>query len=230
LLFREVTGRTRRRRCPSRLPHRDRLHHFWACTHQPAAWLQRPQKELVLDTLANWARTHNQAVVLLAGGLAATIFDPAAPPETDRGDDFATATDLMLVLALEGMERQSLKAYLRCRTENVVRRCWPAIQTTAALLQRGNLSGEELARVLLLARVPSAFSDEDRLWLPADPTEAAALILASDAHHPADQVLLGEGREQPSCQPAMPDYTQANLREWVRASSPRARRAGREGA
>jgi hypothetical protein len=148
------------------------------------AWLQRPPKELVLVTLASWARTHNQAVVLLAGGLAATIFDPGAPPETDRGDDFASATNLMHALAAEGMERQALKAYLRCRTENVVQRCWKAIQAAAAgLLQRGTVSGEELARVLLLARLPSAFCDEDRQWLPDDPTEAARLIMASDAHY-----------------------------------------------
>jgi ATP-dependent Zn protease len=154
------------------------------CTHRSAAWLQRTPKELVLDTLASWARTHNQAVVFLAGGLAATIFDPAAPPETDRGDDFASATDLMLALAAEGMERQALKAYLRCRTENVVQRCWKAIQTTAAgLLQHGTISGEELSRVLLLARVPSAFSEEDRQWLPDDPTEVARLLLASDANY-----------------------------------------------
>jgi hypothetical protein len=153
-------------------------------THRLAAWLQSPPKKRVLDTLASWARTHNQAVVLLAGGLAATIFDPAAPPETDRGDDFATATDLMLALAAEGMERQALRVYLRCRTENVVRRCWPAVQTAAAgLLQCGNISGEELGRILLLARLPSAFCDDDRRWLPDDPTEAAELILASNAHY-----------------------------------------------
>jgi hypothetical protein len=87
-------------------------------------------------SLRAWARLHNRAVALLAGGVAVRRYDPAAP--ADNGDSDAAA-DLMSALAPnDGVEQRVLGDYLAVRAEALVERLWIAVRFLArSLLEHG---------------------------------------------------------------------------------------------